>query len=299
MGSPELQLVLEQQRQFAQQFAKAKTPQEMRAMMAAGFSAFPSANEVKCEPVNANGVKAEWVAATDAAPDRVILYLHGGGYVMGSIETHRELAARLSKAAKARVLLIDYRLAPENPFPAAVDDSMTSYRWLLAQGCKPERIVVGGDSAGGGLAVSTLIALRDVGAPAPAAGVCLSPWVDFEAEGESMSSRAAQDPMVSRDMVMAMAKLYVGEKGNLREPLAAPLNASLNGLPPLFIQVGDAEVLLDDSTRLADRAEEADVDVTLQIWDEMPHVWHLAAPVLPEGQEAIEKIGKFVLERVP
>jgi acetyl esterase/lipase len=299
MGSPELQLVLEQQRQFAQQFSKARTPQEMRALMAAGFSAFPSANEVKCEPANANGVKAEWVTAPSAAPDRVILYLHGGGYIMGSIETHHELAARLSKAAKARVLLIDYRLAPENPFPAAVDDSIASYRWLLAQGCKPERIVVAGDSAGGGLAVSTLVALRDVGAPAPAAGVCLSPWVDFEAEGESMNSRAAQDTIVSRDMVVALAKLYVGEEGSLREPLAAPINASLEGLPPLFIQVGDAEVLLDDSTRLADRAEEAGVDVALQIWDEMPHVWHLAAPVLPEGQAAIEKIGEFVLQRVP
>ena len=265
--------------------------------MAAAFSAFPSAGEVKCEPVSANGVKAEWITAKNAASDRVIMYLHGGGYVMGSIDTHRELMARLSKAAQARVLAVDYRLAPENPFPAAVDDSISAYRWLLAQGYKPGRIVIAGDSAGGGLTVSTLVALRDLGATTPAAGVCISPWVDFEAEGESMTSRAAQDPLVSRKMILQIARMYIGESGNLREPLAAPINAYLNDLPPLFIQVGNSETLLDDSTRLADKAKEAGVDATLQIWDEMPHVWHLAAPILPEGQEAIDKIGEFVLQR--
>jgi epsilon-lactone hydrolase len=297
MSSPQLQQLLEQQKALAKSASQAKSPQELRSVMAAAFSAFPSAGEVKCEPVNANGVEAEWITAKNAAPDRVILYLHGGGYVMGSINTHRELVARLSKAAQARGLAIDYRLAPENPFPAAVDDSITAYRWLLAQGYKPERIVIAGDSAGGGLAVSTLLALRDLGAALPAAGVCISPWVDFEAEGESMTSRAAQDPLVSRDMILNLAKMYMGEKGSLREPLAAPINAYLNDLPPLFIQVGNSETLLDDSTRLADKAKEAGVDATLQIWDEMPHVWHLAAPVLPEGQEAIDKIGEFVRQR--
>lgn len=297
MGSPQLQQVLELQKRFAQGAAQAKSPQEMRAAMAAAFSAFPSAGEVKCEPVSANGVKSEWITANNAAPDRVIMYLHGGGYVMGSIETHRELVARLSKAAQARGLVLDYRLAPENPFPAAVDDSITAYRWLLAQGYKPERIVIAGDSAGGGLTVSTLVALRDLGAPLPAAGVCISPWVDLEAKGQSMTSRAAQDPMVSRETLLNQARMYMGEKGSLREPLAAPLNADLNDLPPLFIQVGNSETLLDDSTRLADKAKQAGVDVTLQIWDEMPHVWHLAAPMLPEGQEAIDKIGEFVRQR--
>jgi epsilon-lactone hydrolase len=297
MGSPQLQQVLAQQKAFAQGFTQAKSVQEMRAAMAAAFSAFPSAGEVKCEPVDANGVKAEWITANNAASDRVILYLHGGGYVMGSVDTHRELVARISKAAQARALALDYRLAPENPFPAAVDDSITAYRWLLAQGYKPGRIVIAGDSAGGGLAVSTLLALRDIGSPAPAGAVCMSPWVDFEAEGASMTSRAERDMLVSREAILNLAKLYLGEQGSLREPLAAPINAVLNDLPPLFIQVGDAETLLDDSTRLADHAEEAGVDVTLQIWEEMPHVWQLAAPVLPEGQEAIEKIGAFVLAR--
>jgi acetyl esterase/lipase len=297
MGSQQLQQLLELQKTFAQSFEQAKSPQEMRAAMAAAFSAFPSAAEVKCEPVNAGGVKAEWITANNAAPDRVILYLHGGGYVMGSIDTHRELVARLSKAAQARGLVLDYRLARENPFPVAVDDSITAYRWLLAQGYKPERIVVAGDSAGGGLAVSTLLALRDIGSPAPDDAVCISPWVDFEAEGESMKSRAKQDLLVSREMILNLARMYMGEKGSLREPLAAPINASLNDLPPLFIQVGNTEVLLDDATRLADSAQGAGVDVTLQIWDEMPHVWHLAAPILPEGQEAIDKVGEFVLQR--
>jgi monoterpene epsilon-lactone hydrolase len=298
MGSPQLQQLLDQQKAFARGAAQAKSTQELRAVMAAAFSAFPSAGEVKCDPVNANGVKAEWITANNAAPDRVIMYLHGGGYVMGSIDTHRELVARLSKAAQARGLALDYRLAPENPFPAAVDDSITAYRWLLAQGYKPGRIVIAGDSAGGGLAVSTLVALRDLGASLPAAAVCISPWVDFEAEGESMTSRAAQDPLVTRDMILNLAKMYMGEKGSLREPLAAPINAYLNNLPPLFIQVGNSETLLDDSTRLADKAKEAGVNATLQIWDEMPHVWHLAAPVLPEGQEAIDKIGEFVRQRI-
>ncbi len=299
MGSPQLEQVFAQYRALAQGAGQAKSPQELRAAFSAAFSAFPSGGEVTCEAVSANGVKAEWITANNAAPDRVILYLHGGGYVMGSIDTHRELVARLSKAAQARGLALDYRLAPENPFPAAVDDAITAYRWLLAQGYKPGRIVVAGDSAGGGLTVSTLLAVRDLGAPAPAAGVCISPWVDFEAEGASMTSRAAQDPLVSREMIINLARMYVGENGSLREPLAAPINAVLNGLPPLFIQVGDAETLLDDSTRLADRAEEAGVDVKLQIWEEMPHVWHLAAPILPEGQEAIDKIGEFVRERTP
>src|SRR5512146_513817 len=196
MGSPQLQQVFDQYKAFAQGAAQAKSPQELRAAMAAAFSAFPSADSVKCEPVDANGVKAEWITANNAAPDRVILYLHGGGYVMGSIDTHRELVARLSKAAQARALALDYRLAPENPFPAAVDDSITAYRWLLAEGYKPGRIVVAGDSAGGGLAVSTLLALRDIGAPAPAGAACISPWVDFEAEGASMTSRAERDPLV-------------------------------------------------------------------------------------------------------
>ncbi len=299
MASAQLQKAIDRWKALAQEAAKANGPQELRAALARAFSDFPSAGQVKCEPVSAGGVKAEWITAPDAAADRAVLYFHGGGYVMGSIETHRELAARLSKAAQARCLVLDYSLAPEKAFPAAVNDATAAYRWLLAQGIKPGRIAVAGDSAGGGLTVATLVALRDLNLPAPAAGVCLSPWVDLEAEGTSMQTRAERDPIVSRDMILTMARMYVGEKGDLREPLAAPINADLSDLPPLMIQVGDAETLLEDSTRLTDKAKAAGVDVTLQIWEEMPHVWQLFAPDLPEGQEAIDKIGEFVLQRTP
>jgi len=225
--------------------------------------------------------------------DRAILYLHGGGYIMGSINTHRELIARLSKAAQARILALDYRLAPEHPFPAPVEDATAAYRWMLAQGLKPSRIAVAGDSAGGGLTVAALVAFRDAGLPMPAAGIPISPWVDLEAIGESMKTRSSQDPIVKPEMIREIARVYLAGQ-NPRSPLAAPLYADLHGLPPLLIHVGDAEALLDDSKRLAERAKAAGVDVTLEVWPEMPHVWHLFAHFLPEGQQAIDRAGEFV-----
>ena len=273
--------------------AGAKTPQEMRPVLERLFTDFPSARQVKCEPVSAGGVKAEWITAANAAADRAILYLHGGGYIMGSINTHRELIARLSKAAQARILALDYRLAPEHPFPAPVEDATAAYRWMLAQGLKPSRIAVAGDSAGGGLTVAALVAFRDAGLPMPAAGIPISPWVDLEAIGESMKTRSSQDPIVKPEMIREIARVYLAGQ-NLRSPLAAPLYADLHGLPPLLIHVGDAEALLDDSKRLAERAKAAGVDVTLEVWPEMPHVWHLFAHFLPEGQQAIDRAGEFV-----
>jgi epsilon-lactone hydrolase len=269
------------------------TMQEMRANFEQMAGLFPVAADVKCEPVNAGGVKSEWVTAPGADASRAILYLHGGGYVIGSINTHRALAARLSTAAKARVLVIDYRLAPEHPFPAAVEDSVAAYRWMLAQGLKPSRIAVAGDSAGGGLTVATLVAIREAKLALPGAGVCLSPWIDLEGLGDSMKTKAAADPMVQKDALLEMAKHYL--KGqNPRSPLAAPLYADLAGLPPLLIQVGTSETLLDDSTRLAERARKAGVRVTLEPWEHMIHVFQVFAPMLDEGQQAIEKIGEFV-----
>jgi monoterpene epsilon-lactone hydrolase len=257
---------------------------------------FPVPPDVKCEPVKAGTVKAEWITAPGAAADRAILYLHGGGYVIGSINTHRSLAAGVSRAAKARVLLIDYRLAPENPHPAAVEDSTAAYRWLLAQGFSPQRIVVAGDSAGGGLTAATLVALRDKGEKLPAAGVCLSPWVDLEGLGESMTSKASVDPMVKKDGLLQLAGLYLGGK-DPRTPLAAPLYANLSGLPPLLILAGTWETLLDDASRLAERARKAGVDVTYEPVEGMIHVWQLFAPILDEGQQSIERIGKYVQEK--
>jgi len=296
MASPQLQMALDGFKAMGEKMAQAGNDiKSLRAVME-GMSAFPSAGEAKTTPVNAGGVPAEWIAAPGAADDRVMLYLHGGGYVMGSIATHRELAARLSKASGARVLVIDYRLAPEHPFPAAVDDAVAAYRWLLAQNIQSSRIVVAGDSAGGGLTLATLVALRDAKVPLPAAGVCISPWVDMEGTGASMTTRAKADPVVQKQGLLGMAQLYLGGQ-DPKSPLAAPLHADLRGLPPLFIQVGDAETLLDDSTRVAEKAKIAGVKVDLEIWPEMPHVWHLFAPFLPEGQQAIEKIGQFVQAR--
>jgi monoterpene epsilon-lactone hydrolase len=247
--------------------------------------------------VDVAGIPAEWVVAPDADAQCVILYLHGGGYVVGSIATHRGLAGRLSHAAAARVLLIDYRLAPEHPFPAAVEDATAAYRWLLGSGVNPARMVIAGDSAGGGLTVATLVALRDAGEPLPAAGVCQSPWVDLEGIGDSMTTKADVDPMVQRERLVQLAQCYLAG-ADPQTPLAAPLYADLHGLPPLLVQVGTAETLLDDATRLADRARAAGVEVSLEPWDDMIHVWQLFAPMLPEGQQAIERIGDFIRKHV-
>ena len=243
--------------------------------------------------VNAGGVTAEWVAADGASDSRVVLYFHGGGYIIGSPRTHRPMMAHLSRDSAARVLSLDYRLAPEHPFPAPVEDAVASYRWLLQEGFDPSRIALGGDSAGGGLTVAALVQIRYLGLPVPAAGVCVSPWVDMEGLGESMETRAEADPMVGRENLMVSAKTYLGG-ADPRAPLAAPLYADLRGLPPLLIQVGDAEVLLDDSTRLAGIAREAGVKVQMDVWDDMIHVWPLFAPILPEGKQAIAQAGEFI-----
>ena len=267
--------------------------EEARAGFEQVASMFPVDADIKREVVSAGGVKAEWVSAPDEDAGRAVLYLHGGGYVIGSINTHRSLAARLSRASKARVLVIDYRLAPEHPHPAAVDDSVAAYRWMLTQGLKPARIAVAGDSAGGGLTVATLLAIRDAKLPLPGAGVCLSPWVDLEGIGESMTTKASVDPIVQKAGLLQMAAAYLAGKAP-RTPLAAPLYADLSGLPPLLIQVGTAETLLDDASRLAERARKAGVTVSYEPWESMIHVWHLFAPMLDEGQQAIDRIGEFV-----
>jgi acetyl esterase/lipase len=267
--------------------------EEARAGFEQVASMFPVDADIKREAVSAGGIKAEWVSAPDADAGRAVLYLHGGGYVIGSINTHRSLAARLSRASRARVLVIDYRLAPEHPHPAAVDDAVAAYRWMLAQGLKPARITVAGDSAGGGLTVATLLAIRDAKLPLPGAGACLSPWVDLEGIGESMTTKAGVDPIVQKTGLLQMAAAYLGGK-DPRTPLAAPLYADLSGLPPLLIQVGTAETLLDDASRLAERARKAGVTVSYEPWESMIHVWHLFAPMLDEGQQAIDRIGEFV-----
>jgi monoterpene epsilon-lactone hydrolase len=295
MCSQQMQTVIQMLR--AQPRNPDATVDEIRAGFETLATMFPVPADVKCEKVDAGGVPAEWISAPGACRDHVVLYLHGGGYCIGSINTHRDMVARISRASGARALAIDYRLAPEHPFPAAVDDATAAYRWLLAQGTDPKRIVIAGDSAGGGLTVATLLALRDDGQPLPAAGVCISPWVDLEGIGESMTSKADVDPMVTKDGLDKMAAKYYSST-NVRHPLISPIYGDLSGLPPLLIHVGTWETLLDDSTRLRERAQAGGVDVTLEPWDEMIHVWHIFAPFVPEGQQAIDRIGEYVRGKI-
>jgi len=251
------------------------------------------AKDVTVEKVNANGVAAEWSSTPGAARDAAILYVHGGGYVIGSLDSHRHLIAELGRAANAVALALDYRLAPEHPFPAAVEDAVSGYRFLLAQGFKPERIAVAGDSAGGGLVVAAMVAIREAGLAQPGCGWCLSPWIDMEGLGGSMESKSAADPMVQKVGLLEMATLYLGS-ADPRSPLAAPLYADLAGLAPLLIQVGAAETLLDDAIRLAQRAGATDVRVDLQVWPEMIHVWPLFHPELAAGKRALDNAGAWI-----
>jgi len=269
---------------------------ESRAMFEEMVALFPLPEGVSSTPVDAGGIPAEWIRAAGASDNQTIYWLHGGGYCIGSINTHRGLLARISAASFARVLAIDYHLAPENPFPAAVEDAVAGYRWLLSAGVDPEQIIIAGDSAGGGLTVATLAALKDAGEPMPAAAVCISPWTDMTISGESVASKAEADPMITTDGITRVRDAYV-DSADPRDPLASPLFADLSGLPSMLIQVGENEVLLSDSTRLAERAEVAGVDVTLEVWPDMIHVWHFFADALPEAQQAIDRIGEWVRER--
>ncbi|MET4701489.1 monoterpene epsilon-lactone hydrolase [Constrictibacter sp. MBR-5] len=273
------------------------TVPEMRARYELLGEKFPAPGDARVEKVSAGGCPAEIVAAPEAAAsDRWIVYLHGGGYVIGSCDTHRNLAYALSRAADAQVLLLDYRLGPEHPFPAAVEDAVGAYRWLIARGAKAERTVIAGDSAGGGLTVSALVVLQDDGDAMPAGGVCISPWTDMEGTGATMQSKAEVDPVIWPPVIAWFADQYLAG-ADPKMPLASPLYADLKGLPPLLVQVGTAECLLDDAVRLADRARAAGVEVVLEPWDDMVHVWHMFAPILSEGRDAIERAGAFVRER--
>ena len=246
---------------------------------------------------DADGVKAEWLQLGDSPDKNVIFYLHGGGYMIGSPASHRHMVAAICQAADASALIIDYRLAPENPFPAAVNDAVTAYKWLLEQGSQANHIVIAGDSAGGGLTVATLVSLRDEGVALPAAAVCISPWVDLTNSAESYKTKAADDPLLTKEKIDLMAQSYLqGQMANI--PLASPVFADLEGLPPILIQVGTDEILFDDAKNLESRAREAKVEVTLQVWDDMIHVWHYFFPALTDAREAIVKIGEFVKTNV-
>jgi len=262
-----------------------------------GFDAFaqvfPTAGDIVVEQVSANGVPAEWTSAQGADTNRAVLYLHGGGYVIGSLDSHRHLTSEIARDLGCRTLALHYRLAPEQPFPAPVEDSVAGYRYLLSQGIAPRHIALAGDSAGGGLVVAALVAIREAGLEQPSCGWCISPWVDMEGIGGSMTGKADEDPIVQKEALLEMSALYLNG-ADPRSPLAAPVYADLRGIAPLYIQVGAAETLLDDAIRLAGVAGAADVPVTLEVWPEMPHVWHLFHPRLGAGRRAITAGARYV-----
>lgn len=266
--------------------------EEMRADFDNLGQQMPMPDGVSVTETIAGGVSAEWVRAQNARPDAAILYLHGGGYRIGSPASHRHLIAALSQSVGAAALAINYRLAPEFPFPNAVEDAVSAYQWLIAQNIAPGHIVIAGDSAGGGLTVATLIALRERKIPLPAAGICLSPWVDLTITAQSYATRAAVDPILTREDLFVMAQTYLNRQ-DAKTPLASPLFADLHGLPPLLIQAGTDEVLVDDAIKLEANAKMSGVNVLLEVWNEMPHVWHYFFPILQEGRTAIARIGEF------
>lgn len=257
-------------------------------------------------PLRFDGIKPRFVRRADGAVDGVwveppgagepvMLYFHGGGFVFGSMRTHGELIGALARTAKARTLALDYRLAPEHPTPAAIDDAVAGYRHLLAQGVTPNRIVFAGDSAGGNLVLSALLALRDAGDPLPAAGVAISPWVDLDCSGASFRANAEFDYVGEEHCRLAASNYLSG--ADARGPGVSPLFARLEGLPPLLIHAGAAETLVDQIRAFAERAQAAGVDVTLSVYDDMVHVWHLMRGATPEGQRALDEIAAFVAKR--
>jgi len=288
-----LDLVIERIRRVYRGWSRDTPVAQMRIDWDTAFQ--PLTVPVSCERVSAGGVDGEWIASSNAVHhDKAILYFHGGGFRLGSVSSHRELIARISEASGCRVLAINYRLAPEHRFPAPLEDAMAAYRWMLDRGLKPEHIAFAGDSAGGNLVLAAMLGLRERKLPLPAAGVLMSPWTDLAATAESYVSRADADPIHQRPMILALAKNYLGPDGDPYHPLASPLYADLAGLPPLLIQVGDRETVLDDSVMFAEKARAAGTDVELQIWDGMIHVFQMFASELAEARKAIDSMAKFL-----
>lgn len=253
----------------------------------------PLPGDIKGETVDAGGASALLLHPIGAARDRIVFYLHGGGYVFGSPKSHGAMAGEIARAAGCDALVLDYRRAPEHPFPAAVEDAVAAYIWLLDQGYDSRKIAIAGDSAGGGLAMSVLGALKAQGRPVPSAGVTISPWVDMEATGESYKSRGDLDPYMLKSVVDQVTELYMAGQ-DLRHPAASPIHADMSGFPPMLIQVGQREILFSDAAMLAVKATAAGVDVIFEEWEGMIHVWHHHYLVLPEGRAAIERIGAFL-----
>jgi monoterpene epsilon-lactone hydrolase len=266
---------------------------ERRERLDAIGSTCPPAPNLDFEPIGIGEASAEWSIAPGSDASRVLLYFHGGGYCSGSIVSHRGMVSETGRSAGIRTLALGYRLAPEHPFPAALDDALAAYAYLLEQGIAARRIAFGGDSAGGGLALATMLRLRELGRPLPACAWLVSPWVDLRMTGSTLAGKAEVDPLIQRPYLEELATNYLAG-ADPDTPYASPLYADLSGLPPLLVQVGSAETLLDDAVRIAGRAGAADVAVSLEVWPHMIHAWHLWAPQLQAGRNAIRSAGVFL-----
>jgi len=262
---------------------------------AAAFIPGPPAG-TKIATYDIGRVRAHRVTTPLSSSDRHVLYLHGGGYTAGSWTCYRHLAWHIAWAARASVLAIDYRLAPEHPFPAALEDAVSAYDWLTADGANPRQLAVVGDSAGGGLVFGMLLKLRDERHPLPAAAVALSPWTDLALTGPSLQTNARADPMLNPEHLPKQTEYYLAG-ADPRTPYASPLYGDLTAFPPTLIQVGSDEILLDDAVRMADRLRVAGCDVKLEVWRRMPHVWHLFVPALPEARRGIKRVAAFVQDK--
>ena len=256
-------------------------------------SQYATAPDVHVEREASSGFGAEWTWVPGADPARVIMFLHGGGYVSGSIASHRHMLSQAGREAGVRTFAVDYPLAPEHPFPAALDCAVAAYCFLLSEGYEPRHIAIAGESAGGGLAVAAMVRLRDEGKGLPGCAWCSSPWVDLANTGATMESKAAEDPLISKPYLTELAAMYV-QGTDPSMPLVSPLYADLRGLPPMLIQAGSAETLLDDAVRLAGAASCAGVRVTLQVWPDMIHAWHLFYQQLADGRRALAEAGAYV-----
>ena len=274
---------------------EAPSLEEQRANYDAMLGAQPIGDDVTIETVTIEHVVADMVSVPESAEDRVVLYFHGGGYVIGSNVGYRAFAGRLAQATRSRVCVLNYRLAPEHPFPAALDDATMAYQWLLQQGYAADRIVIAGDSAGGGLTLATLLNLKEIDQPQPACAVPLSPWTDLAGTGATLAPGTVYDPLVSADGLGGMAGFYAADE--LSNPLASPLYGDYEGLPPLLIQVGSREVLLDDAVRVRDKANAAGVEVTYFEGEGLIHVWPVLAPDAPESVAALDQIGEFISQK--
>lgn len=270
-------------------------PEQRRAVDARG-RLLPMAPGMAAARVDAYGTPAEWVDRAGGKSERAFLYLHGGGYFNGSCRSHRNFTSHVAAVCRARLLLPEYRLAPEHPFPAGLLDARAAYRFLLAQGYSPDRIVVGGESSGGGLTLALLLTLRDEEMPMPAGAVLLSPWTDLLGTGESVRTRAACDPWLRPAGIPLLADRYRG-RAPADHCLVSPLYGDLRGLPPMLVHVGSDEILLDDATRLAARAASAGAEVSLKVWEGLWHSFHLFFPFAPEARRAHKEIGEWFRSR--